>query len=199
VEVTEHAMLEHSSLVRPCRGERVSGDAVVVRPLEEGLFVAIVDVLGHGPDAHRLALLIDAYLSRHASSDLAGLLTGLHQHVKGSRGAAVGLCAIDRTAGRISYVGAGNTVLRRLGRTDTRLVSHDGVLGQNMRTPQLQTLQLEPGDVILLYTDGVRDRFTSDDYPSIHHHAPKNVVRTIIERFGKDYDDAACIALRYGA
>jgi hypothetical protein len=45
----------------------------------------------------------------------------------------------------------------------------------------------------------VRDRFTSDDYPSIHHHAPKNVVRTIIERFGKDYDDAACIALRYGA
>jgi hypothetical protein len=37
-------------MIRPCQGERVSGDAVVIRPLEEGLFAAIVDVLGHGPE-----------------------------------------------------------------------------------------------------------------------------------------------------
>ena len=80
---------------------------------------------------------------------------------------------------------------------DTRLVSQDGVLGQNMRTPRPQTLQLEAGDLIVLYTDGVRDRFTGDDYPGILHHAPKDVVRTILERFGKDHDDAACIAVRY--
>ena len=35
-------------------------------------------------------------------------------------------------------------------------------------------------------------------YPSLGEHAPKDVVRTIVERFGKDYDDAACIAVRYG-
>ena len=34
-----------------------------------------------------------------------------------------------------------------------------------MRTPLAQTLQLDPGDVIVLYTDGVSDRFTSNDYP----------------------------------
>ena len=65
--------LEHSSLIRPCLGERVSGDAVVVRPLEHGLLAAIVDVLGHGPEAHELTLVIDAYLSRHGSSDVSVL------------------------------------------------------------------------------------------------------------------------------
>ncbi len=192
-------MLEHASLIRPCAGERVSGDAVVIRPLEEGLFAAIVDVLGHGHEAHQLALLIDAYLTRYASADVAGLMTRLHRHVQGTRGAAVGLCAVDTAVGQVVYAGTGNTVLRRFGASDTRLVSHGGVLGQNMRTPHPQTLALEKGDVLLLYTDGVQDRFTSDDYPSLVHHPPKDVVRTVIGRFGKSYDDAACIAVRYDA
>ena len=163
--------LEHASLVRPCQGERVSGDAVIVRPLEEGLFAAIVDVLGHGPDAHQLALDIDAYLAQYACADVAGLMGRLHQRLRGSRGAAVGLCAIDTAAGRLTYVGTGNTVLRRFGKAETRLVSHDGVLGQNMRTPHPQTLQLEEGDLVVLYTDGIKDRFTSDDYPGIFRFA----------------------------
>ena len=192
-------VLEHSSQIRPCRGERLSGDTVVIRPLEQGLFVAIVDVLGHGPEAHELTHVIDAYLTRYGTSDVSGLMTRLHQHLKGSRGAAVGLCAIDATTGRIDYAGIGNTTLRRFGNTETRLVSQAGVLGQNMRTPLHQTLQLEPGDLIVLYTDGVSDRFTSDDYPGVLCHTPEDVANNIVQRFGKDYDDAACIAVRYNA
>ena len=172
----------------------------MIRPLDDdGLFVAIIDVLGHGPEAHELAVAIDAYLDRYRSSDVPGLMTRLHQHLKGTRGAAVGLCAIDPAAGRADYVSNGNTSLRRFGRLDTRLVSQDGVLGQNMRTPRLQSIELEAGDLIVLYTDGVKDRFTSDDYPGVFHHEPGEVARTIVERFGKSYDDAACIAVRYEA
>jgi serine phosphatase RsbU (regulator of sigma subunit) len=199
VDLNVDELLEHSSLIRPCRGERLSGDAVVIRPLEQGLFVAIVDVLGHGPEAHELTHVIDAYLARYGTSDVSGLMTRLHQHLKGTRGAAVGLCAIDAATGRIDYAGIGNTAMRRFGKTETRFVSQDGVLGQNMRTPRPQTLQLEPGDLIILYTDGVSDRFSADDYPGVSHHAPKEVASNIVQRFGKDHDDAACIAVRYNA
>jgi len=199
MDLSVDELLEHSSQVRPCQGERVSGDAVVIRPLEQGLFVAIVDVLGHGPEAHELTHVIDTYLTRYGSSDVSGLMTRLHQHLKGSRGAAVGLCAIDATTGRIDYAGIGNTTIRRFGKTETRLVSQAGVLGQNMRTPLHQIIQLEPGDLIVLYTDGVSDRFTSDDYPGVLHHAPKEAANNIVQRFGKDHDDAACIAVRYNA
>ena len=177
----------------------MSGDAVVIRPLEKGLFVAIVDVLGHGPEAHELTLVIDAYLARYGTSDVTGVMGRLHQHLRGTRGAAVGICAIDAATGRVDYVGIGNTALRRFGKVETRLISQDGVLGQNIRTPRSQTLQLEPGDVIVLYTDGVSDRFTSDDYPGVLCHAPTEVASKIVQRFGKNHDDAACIAVRYGS
>ena len=190
-------LLEYSSRVRPCLGERVSGDAVIIRSLEQGLFVAIVDVLGHGPEAHELTHVIDSYLTRYGTFDISGLMTRLHQHLKGSRGAAVGFCTIDATTGRTDYVGIGNTTLRRFGKTETRLVSQDGVLGQNMRTPLHQTLQLEPGDLIVLYTDGVSDRFTPENYPGVLSHAPKEVADNIVQRFGKGHDDAACIAVRF--
>ena len=189
--------LEYSSKVRSCHGEYLSGDTVVIRPLEHGLFLAIVDVLGHGAEAHELTHMIEAYLARYGNSDVSGLITRLHQHLKGSRGAAVGFCTIDATTGRTDYVGIGNTTLRRFGKTETRLVSQDGVLGQNMRTPLHQTLQLEPGDLIVLYTDGVSDRFTPENYPGVLSHAPKEVADNIVQRFGKGHDDAACIAVRF--
>jgi negative regulator of sigma-B (phosphoserine phosphatase) len=178
-------------------GERVSGDAVVIRPLDNGLFAAIIDVLGHGPEANDLTHLIDAFLSRHATADVFSLLKRLHQRLNGTRGAAVGLCAVDSSTGEVDYVGIGNTSMRRFGESETRLVSYDGVLGQNMRTPTLQSIQLLPGDLIVLYTDGVSDRFTATEYPGLLRHAPKEVVRIILDRFGKDHDDSACIAIRY--
>lgn len=199
MDLIPQEVLEYSSMVRPCLGEIVSGDTVVVRPLKNGLFVAIVDVLGHGCQAHELAVDIEAYLIRYGSFDVSGLMTRLHQHLKGTRGAAVGLCAVDSTTGRLEYTGTGNTVLRRFGASDTRLVSQDGVLGQNMRTPRPQTLQLEAADLIVLHTDGVSERFSSDDLYGLSTLPTEHVVHTIIERFGKDYDDAGCIAVRYRA
>jgi serine/threonine protein phosphatase PrpC len=67
-----------------------------------------------------------------------------------------------------------------------------------MRTPLLQSLELESGDLIVLYTDGISDRFTATEYPGLLRHAPKDVVRNILDRFGKNHDDSACIAIRYG-
>ncbi len=198
VAVTVDGHLQHASRVRPCPGHHVGGDAVVIREIEDGLFVAIVDVLGHGPEAHELTHLIDAYLTRYGSADVAGLMRRMHDYLRGTRGAAVGFCAIDATTGRLEYVGVGNTAIRRFGRSETRLVSQDGVLGHHMRSLLPQALQLEPGDIVVLYTDGVSDRFTSNDYPSVLHHAPSEVAENIVQRFGKDHDDAACIAVRFG-
>ncbi len=197
MEVNVQPTLAHAALVRPRIGERVSGDTAVIRPLPDGLFVAIVDVLGHGPEAHEVATRIDRFLTEHASVDVAALLQRLHVSLRGSRGAAVGLCAVDAATGRAVYVGSGNTTLRRFGTAETRLVSQDGVVGQNLRTPLRQELVLGAADLLVLYTDGVRDHFVTDNYPGIFSDAPDRIVRVMIERFGKDYDDAGCIAVRY--
>lgn len=191
--------LESAKVTRPCSGYAVGGDTAVLRPLDTGLFVGIVDVLGHGPEAHALAVEIDAYLAEHASADVEALMKRLHEHFKGTRGAAVGLCILDATRGRVEYTGVGNTVLRRFGKQDSRLVSLPGVLGQNMRTPRSQALSLEAGDVVLLYTDGIHDSFAARDCHAILQQPPEQLVRSVLRRFGKDYDDATCVAVRVGA
>ena len=58
-------------------------------------------------------------------------------------------------------------------------------------------MTLSYGDVVLLYTDGVKDRFELGEYPQLLQHGAEAIAKTIVQRFGKDYDDASCIALRY--
>lgn len=189
--------VESFRFVRPCVGEWVSGDAAFVRECDGFVFAAIVDVLGHGAEAHELARSIEAELPRRADRDVVAVLEALHESLAGSRGAAVGACAIEPASGQLAYAGIGNTVLRRFGLRETRLVSRDGVLGQTRRSPRREDLALQPGDLVLLYTDGVSDRFGQHDYPGLIHHDVSTVARTVVERFGKSHDDAACIAIRY--
>ena len=183
--------------VRPHYRERVSGDAAVLCERDDLLFAAVIDVLGHGQDAHVLALEIERFLEDHWDGAPLELMDRLHEEIRGSRGAAAGLCLLDRLSGVLRYVGIGNTVLRKFGSAETRLVSRAGIVGGDKRTAREERVTLVPGDVVLLYSDGVKDRFLLADYPELLHHDARTIVRTVLRRFGKEQDDATCIALRY--
>jgi len=190
------SVLESFSVNRPCLGERVSGDVAVVLEVGGGWLAALVDVLGHGPEANELAVVIAAWIEDHATGDVVSVMERLHRRLKGTRGAAIGLCFVA-DGGKVQYAGTGNTAVRRFGSTETRLVSRDGVVGHTMRTPHLQEMELEPADVLLLYSDGVSDRFGLQEYPALLHQEVPVVARSVIKRFAKDHDDATCIALKY--
>ena len=189
--------LEFAQVNRPHYYEHVSGDAAVIRQKDHLLLAAIVDVLGHGPEAHEVAAEAEKFLMAHWSDSVVGLMNQLHQHLAGSRGAGAGLCLVNRRSGLLRYTGIGNTVIRRFGSSELRLLSRAGIIGNGRRSPKEEQMSLMPGDVVLLYTDGVKDRFQLKDYPQLLHHAAESIARTVIQRFGKDHDDATCIALRY--
>ncbi len=143
-----------------------------------------------------MALDIESFLSRSWTLDLAQVLTQLHEHLRGGRGACVGACIIDETTGLLRYAAIGNTVFRRFGASETRLVSQSGTLGNLMRTVKEQRITLHPGDAALLYTDGISDRFAQRDVPALFGHSPATLAATVVRHFGKDHDDATCIVLR---
>jgi hypothetical protein len=66
-----------------------------------------------------------------------------------------------------------------------------------MRTPHERTLGVRPRDLVLLYTDGVSDRFGVDDYRGLLADEPATVAQVVVDRFGKSHDDATCLAFRY--
>lgn len=193
-----HHHVDHYGLVRPHAGYREGGDAAVVVERDGIILAAIVDALGHGPEAHAVAVRAQGFLNGGVAIDSpVDLLNGLHTALRGTRGAAAGLAVLDTATGLVRYAGIGNTVIRRFGSGPDRLVSGDGIVGGTMRTPREQRITLSPGDTIIMYTDGVRDRFELRDYPQLPLQGAETIARTMIQRFGKDHDDAACIALRY--
>lgn len=188
-----------AQFVRPCRGERVSGDAVVIERRPGLVFIALIDALGHGPSAYAIADRAARFLKRSWKPDVARTMRALHEELQGTDGAAVVLCVVDTTSGDVRCVGVGNAVIRSLGDGGRRTYSTPGTVGHQIRTPREQHLTLVPGEVLLLYSDGVKEQFDFDDYPQMRVHDAETIARTIVTRFGKDYDDASCAALRFKA
>ena len=187
---------EYGIAVRPFLGEPAAGDVGLVIEEPDGLFIAIIDVLGHGSEAHQVASTIVQFLTSHHRSDLCSTLEELHAFLQRTRGAAAGIARIDYASGELRYTAIGNTVIRRIGPRPFRLVSRDGTLGHLHRTPREERLTIAKKDVILFYTDGVRDHFELERYPTIATDSAPAIARNIVRLFGKLHDDAACIALR---
>jgi hypothetical protein len=191
--------LEHGSRVRPCFGEASSGDATLYRELASGAFAAIVDASGHGPRAHQTAQRALAFLGDNAAPDVTEVMRGLDEHLKGSVGAAAGLCFVEWETGAVRYTGVGNTVIRRFGSTENRLLSRDGLLGALRSNPREEAMTLQRGDVVLLYSDGVRAHFAASEYPEMWGHATRTIAAQVVRRFGRQHDDAGCLVLKFGA
>ena len=182
---------------RPCLGERVSGDTAVVGQRDGVIFTAIVDGLGHGPEAHAVARKSEDFLRTSWSPDVVATMRGLHEELKGTRGAVAGLGALDIAAGTLRYTGVGNTTLRRFGPRTAHLYSVEGIVGDRIRDPVEQTLDLAGSDVVVLHTDGVQERFKAEEYRPLLYQSARSAARNIVHHFGKTYDDATCIVLRY--
>lgn len=196
--------LESGSHGRPRLGCQVGGDLAVIREDEAGALVVLLDALGHGPEAHAVAVRAEAWLSCcRPDSEPAQVLTGLHAALAGSRGAAATVCRIDLASGRMSVGGLGNVALRVVGPGEgARYRSgRGGVLGERFHAPALEEHRLSPGQLVILHTDGVSDRFLEapeEGAPGdgLLLGAARKVAQRIVFRHGKEHDDATCVVLR---
>lgn len=190
--------------IRPCIGERVSGDTAVVEQKDSLVAIAIIDALGHGNNAYLVACAAKDYLQKNWDDDVCHRMLHLHEHLKGSLGAAIGLATLDLETNRLSYTGVGNTVIRILRQQKQndclqRLYSIEGIVGGSIPRPTEQQIQLYPSDLILLYTDGIKEHFTLQEYSAIFSDDVMTIAKKIVRLFGKNYDDATCIALKIEA
>ncbi len=182
--------------LRPCRGERASGDIAVVIERADYVLLAVVDALGHGYEASRVAYSIGRLLTRMALVDPAEILTAMHDELRGSIGAAAGVAVFYPDSGELRFCCVGNVTARMFGSRESRFAGNPGLLGDTLRSQAAQCITLQPGDVFLLYSDGIRDRFELSDYPQLQYQGAETVARSLLERFGKSHDDASCVVLR---
>ena len=176
--------------------ESVNGDTAFVDVEQEQMFLGIVDGAGHGPEAHSIAQACRAFLEENKSTELPALMQALHEKLRGTRGGVALIGKLDFEQLQLRYVGVGNIALRKFGVVMKREITQEGVIGYQIRTPQEKMLQLSPGDVVVMHTDGITSQFDIGDYPQILKDDAKTIGNKVIEKFCKNNDDATCLVIR---
>ena len=163
----------------------VSGDFYWVTEKDDLLLVAAVDCTGHGVPGAFMSmigktLLDEIVFTKNITSPAIILeelhlllLETLHQNKEDSAqdGMDLNLCVIDRSAGEIRFSGARNPlVIVRNGELEVIKADYHSVGGRSLRPgadPRLkfqeQTLVIEEGMYLFLFSDGFVDQFGGEE------------------------------------
>ncbi len=110
------------------------------------------------------------------------------------------VASIDNRTSRVSWAGVGNVDAWLLrphthdGKARTSLVTRGGVLGREVPPLTPVSLPLDPGDILVFATDGIREGFIEG--MSLED-APQRAASRIMATHGKGTDDALVLVAKY--
>jgi serine/threonine protein phosphatase PrpC len=58
-------------------------------------------------------------------------------------------------------------------------------------------MQITSGDILIMHTDGLASTFDINDYPEILRDNAEVIANNLIDKFGKNNDDATCVVIRF--
>jgi anti-sigma regulatory factor (Ser/Thr protein kinase) len=182
----------------PCPGEVESGDGWVVEADDGMLAAVVVDGLGHGEGAAEAARAALGALDRRPSTDVEGYVRRAHEALRGTRGAVLGVCAVDRSRGQLSYAGVGNVAARVIqGQGCHGLAGRDGVLGASLAVPHAHVVRerWSSGSLLVLTSDGLRTHWDLSAYPGLPSHEPAVVAAVLQRDFQRGGDDVTVLVV----
>ena len=184
------------AVCRAKQGQSISGDVYVVREYAEGqALISIIDGLGGGIEAERAARLAAQLLEQYPDYPLQDLIRRSHTALHSTRGAVIGILRLEQASNHATYVGVGNIGVQVYSRQPIKPISKNGILG--FRLPSLLELRYvyDPGDIFVLYSDGVSSSFAQDSKIDIKQ-PPQRMTEQILETYGKHIDDATVVAVK---
>jgi anti-sigma regulatory factor (Ser/Thr protein kinase) len=189
--------VEVGALCVPLAGEEECGDGWAVSCDPGGATVLAADGLGHGPDAARASNEAIGALEKRPGSQAGELINACHEALRVSRGAAVAAARIDFAAGEMRFAGIGNISAAVFGGDSRRaLVSHNGIVGHNVRKVQEFSVPCPPGAVCIMHSDGIQTQWDLDSYPGLLARTPALIAAMLMRDFIRRRDDAMVLVVR---
>lgn len=187
--------IDHAVVQQPVQGESTSGDACLVLESPDQVLVAVIDGLGHGKDAHEAAQAALACIRANENCPLDTLLTCCHEALRHTRGAVIAVARIDRRQHRLVHAGIGNIETRIIGaQRSYHPVSINGIAGHTLRKIRCETFPFEPGDLLVMHSDGISDRF---DLSALARERDLQLLASqLVHAHGRHHDDQLLLILR---
>jgi CheY-like chemotaxis protein len=190
----------------------VGGDFYEALPWQDGVLIAIGDVMGHSLHAAtvmgELRHALRAFVSEgHPPLTITGLVNAVLRRFHPGIIATLCLVLADPRSGELTIVNCGHMPLLLVDDAGARYVGEGGLmLGLARHEPHVETTVLPVGGTVLLYTDGlVEDRRVLLDHNmeklrvAANEAAGRDVeafANHVMSLFGPSEDDVAMIAIR---
>ena len=183
------------SVAKP--GQQVCGDAWSSAHGPDRCILLCADGLGHGPDASIASQEAVRVFEAHAHDGPERLLEQMHGALRPTRGAAAAVAEVDTAARTIRYAGVGNISGTLWSPGESRsLVSHNGIVGHEMRKVQVFDYPLPQTGVLILHSDGVSARWSLEAYPGLALRDPALIAAVLYRDFCRGSDDATVVVAR---
>lgn len=196
VPAPEPCGVEIGALWTPMAGEDECGDGWAVRCDARGATLLAADGLGHGPEAARAAAAAIRALEARKGVGAGELMQAAHDALRPTRGAALATARIDFDAGELRFAGVGNIAGCVIDGSRRALVSHNGIVGHNMRKVQEFALPFPPGALCIMHSDGIQTQWDLDKYPGLIGRSPVLVAAILMRDFIRRRDDAMVLVVR---
>jgi anti-sigma regulatory factor (Ser/Thr protein kinase) len=192
------AVARSAGLIRPMAGESVSGDGYAIRERQGRLQAVLCDGLGHGPLAAAASQAVAAAFRDAPMTGVAGVLEHLHRSVTHTRGAVAAVIEFDPAAGTVRCASMGNVAAWIVGPDRRRaMTAQPGFVGDRQRrTIREYDYPLAGGDLVVLHSDGLTDRWDLSGYPGLLRHTPLVIAATLLRDAGVRRDDAGVLVVK---
>lgn len=115
----------------------------------------------------------------------------------GQRGAVAAMIRIDKTDLRMSYAALGNITTICVGAQGVkRLAVRDGRIGGAPTSGFEETVQLTPGDRIIMHSDGLKTLRETNFRPGLLNRTPLLIAAFLLDRAFRGRDDATIVVAR---
>lgn len=200
VDSEQSPLVDWGVAVGALAGVAACGDVHLVRNVPDGVLAAAVDGLGHGHEAADAAERAAEALATRAGTSVIALVRHCHDALRETRGVVMSLATFNASDDTISWMGIGNVqgVLVRAnpgaGPRRETLLARAGVVGHNLPALRASVVAIQPGDLLVFATDGVRPQFAG----AISALAtPQRLARQVLAEYATGGDDALVLAVRY--
>ncbi|WP_254885619.1 SpoIIE family protein phosphatase [Streptomyces sp. NA02950] len=192
----ETGLQDVGSVCLAVEGEEDCGDARAVVQTGETRTAAVVDGLGHGPQAAEAAQVALRSFLADPDQPLPDLLTAMNRALRRTRGAAVGLLRLGPQGA--DYCGIGNVRALTLSHEGVhhRLTGQPGVVGWSMPRPRSHGFPVPPGATVVLYSDGIDCRWAREPSRSLLRLPPSLLSAALAHAHRRLRDDATVLATR---
>jgi anti-sigma regulatory factor (Ser/Thr protein kinase) len=200
------------ALSLPIASEDSNGDGWAIAADRAGVALMSIDGLGHGELAAQAASAALECMAMGPFRQPGAQIEACHTALRATRGAAMAVAQLayprmDGETPQLRFAGIGNIAACLIDPDDgsgasaggkrRQMISHNGIVGHNMRKVQQFELPCPAGCLLVMHSDGLSTQWDLNAYPGLASCHPLVIAAVLLRDFGRARDDASVLVLRY--